>query len=369
MKKGSVFLVVLWGAFLMVGGVAAALDLGEKLSIEGDLAAAYQYQSLSNAPGFENTGRGALVFQPVVRFQLTDNDEIKAKFGFGAGNALNDGTGPFVLAPWGADLEQDVKGINGRDRDYLLTAWYARSVGLGNFGNLIIKGGLIDATDYLDGNAYANDEFTQFMNEALINNPIGFLPSYDLGGVLQWDMGGLSAKAIVMDVGGDEDDPGHHFYGAELGYRLDLGMGAGSYRLAVTGTSKAFEGPAGQSDRSKTGILFSADQELGDTLGVWLRFGRQDNDALILHRNLYSAGLDIKGTLWNRGQDNIGVGFALLDGGNDELDKTQIAEIYYRWAFNEFAALSLHFQYQEDQYDNGDKPKGLVSGVRFAAAF
>ncbi len=369
MKKVSFVLVVLFVASLMAGGVAAALDIGEKLSIEGDLAAAYQYQSLSNAPGYDNTGRGALVFQPVIRFQLTENDELKAKFGFAAGNALNDDSAPFAIAPWGADLEQDVKGINGRDRDYLLTAWYARTIGMGNFGNLIVKGGLIDATDYLDGNAYANDEFTQFMNEALINNPIGFLPSYDLGGVIQWDIGGWSAKAILMDVGGDEDEPGHHFYGAELGYNLDLAMGAGGYRLTLTGTSKAFDGPEDTTDKSKTGILFSADQELGEILGVWLRLGRQDNDALILHRNLYSAGFDVKGTVWNRPDDNIGVGLALLDGGNDELDNSWIAEIYYRWALNEYAALSLHFQYQEDKYDNGDKPKGLISGVRIAAAF
>jgi hypothetical protein len=42
--------------------------------------------------------------------------------------------------------------------------------------------GIIDATDYLDENACSNDEYTQFMNEALVNGPNAFLPSHDSAG-------------------------------------------------------------------------------------------------------------------------------------------------------------------------------------------
>ncbi len=50
-------------------------------------------------------------------------------------------------------------------------------------------GGIIDSTDYVDENAYANDEYTQFMNEALVNGPNGFAPSYDIGGAVEWEIG------------------------------------------------------------------------------------------------------------------------------------------------------------------------------------
>lgn len=369
MKRMCVLLFILFGVSLGSGSTAAALDITDKLSIEGDLAAAYQYQSLSKAPGFDDTGRGALVFQPTLRLQLTDRDVIQATLGFAAGNGLNDGQSPFVLVPWAADLEADVKNIGGRDRDYLLTAWYGRQFDLGGIGQLEVTGGLIDAADFLDDNAFANDEFGQFMNEALVNSPTAFLPAFDLGGGLQWEIGNWTTRAVVMNISSNEEDPGYHFYGAQLGYRMDLGMGAGNYRLAVMGTNKAFESPTGQGDQSLIGAVLSFDQEIGETFGVWMRLGWQDDDAVVLHRNLYSAGIDIKGALWNRQEDNIGIGFALLDGGNTEIDQSQVAEIYYRCALNDYTALSLNFQYQEDKDKDGSKPRGLISGVRFVASF
>ena len=103
----------------------SSLEIFDKISVGGVAAGAYQYQSVDDAPGFDDTGRGAFVFQPEIGFALTDADEIFTKFGFAAGNALNDAAvSPFIFAPWAADLEDDVKDINGRNRDYLLAAWY-----------------------------------------------------------------------------------------------------------------------------------------------------------------------------------------------------------------------------------------------------
>ena len=101
-------------------------DILDKVSMGGVVAGAYQHQNVDNAPaGFDDdTGRGAFVFEPEISFALMESDEIFVKFGFGAGNALNDGTSPFTYAPWASDLEDDMKNINNRDRDYLLTTWY-----------------------------------------------------------------------------------------------------------------------------------------------------------------------------------------------------------------------------------------------------
>jgi len=99
---------------------ALGYDITDKVSIGGMLAGAYQYQW---ADGDDDRGRGALPFEPEISFRPTGQDEIFALFGFAAGNGLKDVTG-FNLAPWAASLEDDVKDINGRNRDYLLTAWY-----------------------------------------------------------------------------------------------------------------------------------------------------------------------------------------------------------------------------------------------------
>ena len=77
---------------------AIAYEITDKFAIGGILAGVYQYQSVSNAPGFDDRGRGALVFQPEVRFTPTENDEIFTKLGFGTGNGLKEGVSPFMLS-------------------------------------------------------------------------------------------------------------------------------------------------------------------------------------------------------------------------------------------------------------------------------
>jgi len=180
---------------------ANGYDITDKFSIGGILAGAYQYQWVD---GDDNIGRGAVPFEPEISFRPTANDEIFAKFGFAAGNGLNDVT-EFNLSPWAAPLEDDVKDINGRNRDYLLTAWYMHIFEFSENNALEMIGGIIDATDYVDENAYANDEFTQFMNTALVNGPNGFAPSFDIGGAVEWEIGIWEFTAVGMNVGENDD--------------------------------------------------------------------------------------------------------------------------------------------------------------------
>ena len=171
----------------------------DKIAIHGVLAGAYQYEDADGPQGAESFGRGAMAFQPEITITPTEQDEIVFEFAFPAGEGLN-GSTQMLIPPWSANLEGDVKNINGRDRDYLLTAWYKHTFKLGEAYSLGITGGIIDATAYLDQNAYANDEYTQFMNPALVNGPNGFAPSYDIGGAVQWDIGPLYANGVVMNI-------------------------------------------------------------------------------------------------------------------------------------------------------------------------
>jgi len=164
---------------LVLHGSVLGYDINDKFSIGGIMAGVFQQQWLDDDAGGEaddSIGRGAVNFQPEFSFRPNDNNEIFAKFGFGAGNGLK-GVTDFNLAPWAASTEDDYKDINGRNRDYLLTAWYRYTFNFGDNNALGLTGGIIDSTDYVDENAYANDEYTQFMNEALVNGPNGFLPS------------------------------------------------------------------------------------------------------------------------------------------------------------------------------------------------
>ena len=348
---------------------AGAYDITDKFSIGGIMAGAYQYQWLGDDASAEadDIGRGAVNFEPEFSFRPNIKNEIFIKFGFGAGNGLN-GVTDFSLAPWAANLEDDYRDINGRNRDYLLTAWYRYTFNFGERNSLDLTGGIIDSTDYIDENAYANDELTQFMNEALVNSPNGFIPSFDIGGAAEWEVGNFDITAVGMNVGENDDGNNYHYWAGQIVYKLKTALGQGNYRLIIDTTSKQFLDEDGDKERRLAGIL-SFDQELGDIFGAWIRFGWQDDKALIKYDTMYSGGINILGRWYGREQDDIGVGYAFLNGKND-IDRTQVAEVYWRMAFNDYFAATADFQYIQDKYENSDEDiDGIIGGIRLTVAF
>lgn len=344
-----------------------AYEIDDKLSIGGIIAGAYQYQAVDDD---EDKGRGSVPFQAEISFTPDENNEFFAKFGFAAGNGLNEQTS-FNLSPWAADQEDDLKDINGRNRDYLLTVWYKYTFNFSEEHTLDFTGGIIDATDYLDENAYANDEFTQFMNEALVNGPHVFLPSYDIGGAFEWKISNFNVRGVVMNVGENDEGNSYHFYGAQVGYTLSTPLGEGTYRVIVDRTSKQFLDREGEDKKNLTAVVLSFDQQLGDTIGVWLRFGWQDDEAAVDYDAIYSGGINISGNLWKRENDSIGLGYAYLNGGNLDIDQTQVLEGYYRLVMNDYFSLTADVQYMKDDYkDSADsEPKGVILGLRATAEF
>ena len=331
------------------------------------MAGAGQCQSLSDTDA-DDECRGGLPFQPEFSIRPTESDEFFAKFGFAAGNGLNEAS-PFVIAPWAADLEDDVKNINGRNRDYLLTVWYKHTASFSAENHLGATFGIIDATDYLDDNAYSNDEYTQFMNGALVNGPHVFLPSYDAGAVAEWDVGAWSFRGVYMNVGENDDGNNYNFWGVQGGYTVETDLGEGTYRILIDGTSAAFLDPDGTSKEKLGALNLSFDQELGDVLGAFIRFGWQKDDAAADYDALYSGGLNILGTPWGREDDNIGLGYAYLNGGNLDVNNSHVGEAYYRAVIGEYFAVTADIQYMRDKNKEGDSPKGWIFGLRAAAEF
>ena len=360
-----------------------AYDLDDKLSIGGIAALGGQCQEFSEGAGASNACRGALPFRPNLSYAPTAQDALYVKLGFAAGNGLNE-VSPFQLLPWAADLENDVKNINGRGRNYLLTAWYRHKFQFATNSTLRTTLGIIDATDYLDNNSFANDEYTQFMNEALVNAPQVFLPSYDLGAAVEWSFGAWLLDAVYMNVGKDEDEDedsevarptdrdisDHYIYfGVELGYSIQTRAGEGNYRIVYNRTSRDFLDPTGTRAERRTGLAISFDQELGDGFGAFLRLDIQSDKAAIDYNSFNAAGIDIRGNLWGRDNDNIGLGIAYLNGGNRDIENTQVTEVYYRLATDSRLALTADFQYMRDNKRFGKDIEGFIFSLRGDAHF
>jgi len=345
--------------------------LVEKIAIHGVLAGAYQRETANGPDDAGSFARGAVTLQPEISITLTEQDEIVFEFGFPAGDGLNN-VSQMLIVPWAANLEGNVRNINGRDRDYLLTAWYKHTFVLSDEHIVGVTGGIIDATTFLDQNTYANDEFSQFLNPALVNGPNGFAPSFDLGGAITWGFGNLYLNAVVMNIGENESGVSYNFYGGEVGYTLETGLGEGNFRLAYEGGRKAFLDPTGTTLEDRNLVFLSCDQQFGENLGGWIRFGWGDDNSALDAADLYSGGIDIGGGLWGRGGDNIGLGAAFFHEGNTRIKSITVGELYYRFSMNEWLTLTVDLQYQDNRYENieaGSDIDAWTYGLRAVAAF
>jgi porin len=127
--------------------------------------------------------------------------------------------------------------------------------------------------------------------------------------------------------------------------------------------------PDGRHRERRAGALFSFDQEFGEVIGAWARFGWQTDDAAVDYDAIYSGGIDISGGAWGRAADTIGLGLAYLNGGNLDIDQSRLAEAYYRWQPGEVFGLTADIQYQDDDYKVGQGPGGWTVSLRATAGF
>jgi porin len=363
--------MIVFFVFLAMPLYSLAYDVNEKLSVEGMLTGVYQYAD-TDISNNDSADRGAAVLDLGVNFHPTENDEFQITLSFAAGNGLN-GLGLFSLATYADDLEDDLKDINGRNRDYLLEAWYKHTFKLADNMSLGMTGGIIDATAYIDDNTFANCECSQFMNEAFVNHKNVNLPSYDLGGVIELDVSNFTIRALAMNSkfdSGDDEFTNYNYYAVQAGYKLVTALGEGNYRVYGYTTNDRFQCPDEGGQGSLQGIGISADQKLSEAVGVFLKASWQDDEAVIDHDKVYSGGLNINGRLWGREDDEIGFGYAYLDGAcSSDIDHTVAAEAYVRVKVSQFSDLTLDLQYIDDDMKTDADRDGFIYGVRANAYF
>jgi porin len=265
---------------------------------------------------------------------------------------------------------------------------------------LTLTVGKIDFTGFFDAGAYANDEASQFLNGALVNNPGIPFPDYSLGVILSWAitdnwylMGGIAdAQADGRETGfrtafGGED---YFFSILETGLTASLpsnnGDLIGTYRAGVwydpQPKANADRLQEGKSYRDDTGWYLSFDQMLAkenadpaDTqgLGGFFRYGyapSRSNDIT----QFYSFGVQYQGLFDGRDDDVLGIGYA-HGVFSDTADTTytsdyeSVLEVYYSAQVADWLNLSPSMQYVANP--GGDRTVGdaVVLGVRALVTF
>ena len=142
-------------------------------------------------------------------------------------------------------------------------------------------------------------------------------------------------------------------------------------RVTLSTTSEDFFDNDGTEEENLLAVALSFDQALVEYWGAFLRFGWQDDDPAVDYDALYSGDLNINVGLWNRTDDNVGIGFAYLDGGNLDVDKTYVFETYYRATLTDHLAITADAEYMKDDLENAedDDPKSWILGCALLQNF
>ncbi len=227
---------------------------------------------------------------------------------------------------------------------------------------LKIVAGKIDLTNYFDSNTVANDETTQFLSSAFVNNPTMEVPENAPGIIAFFDTRrGLSFGMGLQSDTNDGFDITNDVYGiAEIGYRSHFFFGQeGNYRLwgRING---------GMNDNLGFGVSF--DQNLSTRFTVFGRYGANDEESgEATIASAWSVGLRLRSPFFSRVNDEIAVAFGSLDilGGDDE----SVTEAYYKFQINEHIAITPNFQAVFDPGGVGDLDTVAMMGIRTQIEF
>jgi Carboxypeptidase regulatory-like domain len=226
---------------------------------------------------------------------------------------------------------------------------------------LALIAGRLDLTNYFDHNAAANDETTQFLADALVNNPTLGLSSNGTGFATVFDpKNGFNFKFGIQQSNPDADNLSDSIYSlAEAGYvARPPGLGEGNYRVWYRWDNTS-------ADRTN-GVGISVDQRIVPKLTVFGRIGSAE--VLDGHDRFYSAGIQIQNGLVFNPLDTWGIGYAQINpflGRNERL-----IEGYYNFRLTERLRLSFNLERVLDSEEGGQPKFGyFLPGVRLQASF
>ncbi|MFA4991051.1 MAG: carbohydrate porin [Candidatus Omnitrophota bacterium] len=249
---------------------------------------------------------------------------------------------------------------------------------------LSVMAGKIDGTALVDTNEYANDETTQFLGRIFRNSPVMEFPDNTAGFMAAFNPKDyFDAALLVMDADTDWEDMGDEcFLAGQLNFKPGIFSRNGNYRLIGwrNDNDHAKWNDLNNTQNSAYGFGISLDQEFTDNLGGFLRYGWQDPDVFLNGQafsleQAWSLGARLKGGLWDRANDTIGLAIGQVipsdeykkAGADLKAENEGHLEAYYNYAFNEHLTLSPDVQFIWNPYgDDAANGKSSITivGIR-----
>jgi len=334
-------------------------DLNEKHGINWALEDTLIYQAASggvdpndamvNTLGFFGTWKifrsqdgkefGGIGFQAETRGNPLDDDFVDMTADLGTIWAPNDSTS--------------------ESYDRINQLWWGQRFADGRLGFMV---GKIDPGAHINANRFAGSGNTQFFGQPFATNPARSFPANGLGFMARVEPTDRLFFHFTMsdsDANGDispfETIDGRWLYAGEVGFRPVIeGMGQGIYRLMLYQRDS-------ESADNEFGWSLSADQNLSEDYGVFLRYGGNDGDLNAI-RHLVSAGVSFLQP-FNRKNDQAGIGLSYTHPTDDDLRDEYGTEVYYRLQVTEGFELSGSAQFIIDP-SASDRDEVAVFGVR-----
>jgi hypothetical protein len=228
---------------------------------------------------------------------------------------------------------------------------------------LALTAGRLDLTNFFDQNAFANDESTQFISDALVNNQMLGLSSNGTGFATEFDpKNGFRLKFGLQQSNDDAVNLSDSLYTlTEVGATFTpFALPEGGYRLWFRTDNTA-------EDVIRTGWGVSLDQKLNPVFGLFGRYGTQDTDIDDDKDHFYSFGVSFQNGAVFTPLDNWGVGYSRMDLTTGE--EEDLIEGYYNFHLTDRLRLSFHLTGVLDQPEPDNKFGYLLPGIRFQAAF
>jgi Carboxypeptidase regulatory-like domain len=226
---------------------------------------------------------------------------------------------------------------------------------------LALTAGRLDLTNYFDANAFANDESSQFISDALVNNQMLGLAVNGVGVATEFD----AKNGFRLKFGFQQSSPEPTSLGDSLFTLSEVGYTFTPFALPE-GTYRAwFRTDNSEPDVLRKGFGLSFDQKISPAVGLFARYGQSETD--LGDDRFYSTGVSFQHGLIFNPEDTWGVGYANMNLETGE--REHLVEGYYNLLLTEKLRLSFHLTGVVDTPEGGEKFGYIFPGIRFQAAF
>jgi len=235
---------------------------------------------------------------------------------------------------------------------------------------LALTAGRLDLTNYFDHNAAANDETTQFLSDALVNNPTLGLAVNGMGMAAVFDpKRSVNFKIGLQQSNTDATNLSDSLFSlAEIGYvATPFSLGEGNYRVWYRQENST--------GRHRGAFGVSLDQKVAPAITLFARFGSGQVTSAAeaggtpssIGHHFYSGGVQFRNGIVFFPGDAWGIGYAQTGLGTGPRER--LAEGYYNLGLTERLKLSFHLTHVTEKEPGTGTVGFLVPGVRLQAAF